>query len=124
MTVREQLFTLLRNLRWIAVFSVLISILLYLPDQIQELYRIAADDIGWVTLKEFVAVGVIALTIWAAAFQLSAATLPHIPPARLGHAHIWCDGLTRVRRGDSRIGSLCASYCCTPWFGRGCRDVV
>ncbi|SCB51622.1 hypothetical protein GA0061098_10164 [Bradyrhizobium shewense] len=82
MTVREQLFTLSRNLRWIAIFSVFISVLLYLPDQIQELYRIAADDIGWVTLKEFVAVGVIALTIWAAAFQLSAATLPHIPPAR------------------------------------------
>jgi len=82
MTVREQLFTLLRNLRWIAVFSVVISILLYLPDQIQELYRIAADDIGWVTLKEFVAVGVIALAIWAAAFQLSAATLPHTAPAK------------------------------------------
>ncbi|WP_342734436.1 hypothetical protein [Bradyrhizobium sp. B117] len=82
MTVREQIFTLLRNLRWIAVLSVVISILLYLPDQIQELYRIAADDIGWVTLKEFVAVGLIALTIWAAAFQLSAATLPHIPPVK------------------------------------------
>ncbi|WP_316397793.1 hypothetical protein [Bradyrhizobium sp. 33ap4] len=81
MTVREQLFTLLRNLRWIAVLSVVISILLYLPDQIQELYRIAADDIGLITLKEFVALGVIALTIWAAAFQLTAATLPHIPPA-------------------------------------------
>ncbi|WP_177248748.1 hypothetical protein [Bradyrhizobium sp. Ghvi] len=52
MTVREQLFTFLRNLRWIAVFSVVISILLYLPDQIQELYRIAADDIGWVTLND------------------------------------------------------------------------
>ncbi|WP_208738528.1 hypothetical protein [Bradyrhizobium vignae] len=53
-----------------------------MPDQIQELYRIAADDIGWVTLKECVAVGVIALTIWAVAFQLTAATLPHIPPAK------------------------------------------
>ncbi|MDA9463055.1 hypothetical protein [Bradyrhizobium sp. CCBAU 53415] len=86
MTVREQLFTLLRNLRWISVFSVVISFLLYMPDQIQELYRIAADDIGWVTLKEFVALGVIALTIWAAAFQLTAATLPHIPPATGGLA--------------------------------------
>ncbi|MCC8955001.1 hypothetical protein H8B02_16590 [Bradyrhizobium sp. Pear77] len=55
--------------------------MLYLPDQIQELYRIAADDIGWVTVKEFIALGVIALTIWAAAFQLTAATLPHIAPA-------------------------------------------
>ncbi|MCC8948230.1 hypothetical protein H8A97_24745 [Bradyrhizobium sp. Arg62] len=55
--------------------------MLYLPDQIQELYRIAADDIGWVTVKEFIALGVIAITIWLAAFQLTAATLLHIPPA-------------------------------------------
>ncbi|WP_249168312.1 hypothetical protein [Bradyrhizobium elkanii] len=81
MTVREQLFTLLRNLRWIIVLSLAISVLLYLPDQIQELYRIAADDIGWVTVREFVALGVIAITIWAAAFQLTTATLPQIPRA-------------------------------------------
>ncbi|SFN81636.1 hypothetical protein SAMN05216573_12290 [Bradyrhizobium sp. Rc3b] len=79
MTVREQLFTLLRNLRWIIVLSVAISVLLYLPDQIQELYRIAADDLGWVTFKEFAALGVIAITIWASAFQLTTASLPQIP---------------------------------------------
>ncbi|MDA9503934.1 hypothetical protein XI09_03830 [Bradyrhizobium sp. CCBAU 11386] len=72
MSVREQLFTLLRNLRWITVLSIAISLLLYLPDQIQELYRIAADDIGWVTVSEFVALGVIAITIWVGAFQLTA----------------------------------------------------
>ncbi|WFU40075.1 hypothetical protein QA640_38625 [Bradyrhizobium sp. CB82] len=81
MTVREQLFTLLRNLRWIIVLSIVLSILLYLPDQIQELYRIAADDIGWVTVREFVALGVIATTVWAAAFQLTTASLPKIPHA-------------------------------------------
>lgn len=81
MTVREQLFTLLRNLRWIVVLSVVISILLYLPDQIQELYRIAADDLGWVTVRELVAIVVIATTIWAAAFQLTTASLPQIPHA-------------------------------------------
>ncbi|WP_271612548.1 hypothetical protein [Bradyrhizobium sp. CCBAU 21362] len=81
MTVREQLFTLLRNLRWIVVLSVAISVLLYLPDQIQELYRIAADDLGWVTFKEFAALGVIAIAIWASAFQLTTASLPQIPKA-------------------------------------------
>ncbi|MBB4373482.1 putative chitinase [Bradyrhizobium sp. cir1] len=81
MTVREQLFTLLRNLRWIVVLSVAISALLYLPDQIQELYRIAADDLGWVTFKEFAALGVIATAIWASAFQLTTASLPQIPKA-------------------------------------------
>ncbi|MET4331702.1 putative chitinase [Bradyrhizobium sp. i1.15.2] len=82
MTVREQLFALLRNLRWMIVLSVAISILLYLPDQIQELYRIAADDIGWVTVREFSALGVIAVTIWAGAFQLTTASLPEIAHAR------------------------------------------
>ncbi|PAY08529.1 hypothetical protein CK489_12440 [Bradyrhizobium sp. UFLA03-84] len=81
MTVREQLFTLLRNLRWIIILSVAISVLLYLPDQIQELYRIGADDIGWTTVKEFIAIGVIAITIWAAAFQLTAATIARMPRA-------------------------------------------
>ncbi|WP_407185371.1 hypothetical protein [Bradyrhizobium centrosematis] len=79
MTVREQLFTLLRNLRWIIVLSGALSVLLYLPDQIQELYRIAADDLGWVTFREFAALGVIAIAIWASAFQLTTATLPQIP---------------------------------------------
>jgi hypothetical protein len=81
MTVREQLFTLLRNLRWIIVLSVVISILLYLPDQIQELYRIAADDIGWVTAREFFALLVIALTLWVGAFQLATASKPQMPHA-------------------------------------------
>ncbi|UWU68029.1 hypothetical protein [Bradyrhizobium sp. NC92] len=53
--------------------------LLFLPDQIQELYRIAADDLGWVTIKEFAALGVIAIAIWASAFQLTTASLPQIP---------------------------------------------
>jgi predicted chitinase len=81
MTVREQLFTLLRNLRWIIVLSLLISILLYLPDQIRELYRIAADDAGWVTVKEFIAFSLIAITIWLGAFQLTTASIPQMPHA-------------------------------------------
>jgi hypothetical protein len=81
MTVREQLFTLLRNLRWIIVLSVLISILLYLPDQIRELYRIAADDAGWATVKEFIAFSLIAMTIWLGAFQLTTASIPQMPHA-------------------------------------------
>ncbi len=81
MTVREQLFTLLRNLRWIIVLSVVISILLFLPDQVRELYRIAADDIGWVTVKEFLAFSLIAMTIWLGAFQLTTASIPQMPHA-------------------------------------------
>ena len=30
-----------------------------------------------------------------------------VPAFALGHAHIWCDGLTRASLRDSRIGDLC-----------------
>jgi hypothetical protein len=48
---------------------------------IQELYRIAADDIGWVTAREFIALLVIALMVWAGAFQLTGASKPQMPHA-------------------------------------------
>ncbi|MDA9476926.1 hypothetical protein XI03_21040 [Bradyrhizobium sp. CCBAU 65884] len=51
MIVREQLFASLRNRRWIVVLSVVITTLLYMPNQIEELYRIAGDDMGRVTVK-------------------------------------------------------------------------
>ena len=81
MTVREQLFTLLRDLRWIIVLSLFLSVVLYLPDQIHELYRIAADDPGWVVFKEFLAIGLIATAIWLGAFQLSTESRAHMPAA-------------------------------------------
>ncbi|MHB0773074.1 hypothetical protein ACYCVF_31090 [Bradyrhizobium sp. 1.29L] len=81
MTGREHLFALMRDLRWIIVLSVLLSCLLFAPGQIQELYRIAADDYGWVTLKEFIAFGVIATTIWLCAFQLTTESLLRTPTA-------------------------------------------
>jgi hypothetical protein len=79
MVTREQLlslFTLLRNARWIIILSLSISLLLFIPAQIQELYRTAADDYGWVALKEFVAFAVIAVVIWLGAFQLTTESLP------------------------------------------------
>jgi predicted chitinase len=81
MTVREQLFTLLRNLRWIIVLSVFLSALLYLPDQIRELYRIAADDAGWVAFKEFLAIALVAIAIWLGAFQLTTESRAQMPSA-------------------------------------------
>ena len=79
MTVREQLFTLLRNLRWIIVLSLFLSVLLYLPDQIRELYRIAADDAGWIAFKEFVSIALIAIAIWLGAFQLTTESIEQMP---------------------------------------------
>ena len=76
LTTREQVYALFRNLRWVIVLSLLLSALLFLPGQIQELYRIAADDAGWVTVKELFAIGLIAITIWLGAFQLTTASIP------------------------------------------------
>jgi predicted chitinase len=79
MTTREQLFMLLRNLRWLIAISVVISVLLFLPDQIRELYRIAAADAGWIAAKEFIAILLISITIWLGALQLTTETLVRIP---------------------------------------------
>jgi predicted chitinase len=81
MSVREQLFTLLRDLRWIIVLSLLLSAVLFLPDQIHELYRIAADDPGWLVFKQFLAIGLVAIAIWLGAFQLSTASRARMPAA-------------------------------------------
>lgn len=69
-TVREP-FAFMGDIRWIIALSLLLSVVLCLPAQIQELYRIAADDIGWITFKEWIAVGAIAAAIWAGAFQVA-----------------------------------------------------
>jgi predicted chitinase len=81
MSVRDQLFTLLRDLRWIIVLSLFLSVLLLLPDQILELYRIAADDAYWVVFKEFFAIGLIAIAIWLGAFQLATESRALMPAA-------------------------------------------
>jgi hypothetical protein len=43
--------------------------------------EIAADDYGWVAVREFVAVGVIAMVIWLGAFQLTTASQLQTPNA-------------------------------------------
>lgn len=81
MSVRDRLFTLLRNVRWMIVLSIFLSVVLYLPDQIRELYRIAADDFGWTAFKEFFAISLIAIAIWLGAFQLTTESISAMPAA-------------------------------------------
>jgi len=70
----QQVFTVFRNLKWVIAISLVISLALLLPAQVQELYRISAADGGWSAVKEFIAIGAIAVMIWFGAFQLAAAT--------------------------------------------------
>ena len=74
MTSREQIFAIFRDLKWIIAVSLVISVALYLPDQVRELYRISAADTGWMTVRQFVAVTIIALLIWGGALQIATDT--------------------------------------------------
>ena len=63
-------------------YSILfLSVVLFLPDQIHELYRIAADDPGWPVFKEFLAIALIAIAIWLGAFQLATESRARMPAA-------------------------------------------
>lgn len=85
---REQLFLIFRNLKWMILLSAMISVVLYLPDQVRELYRIAAADGGWIAAKEFIAIAVIALALRFGAFQLAAATSEEIGDATIASRHV------------------------------------
>jgi predicted chitinase len=91
MTSREQIFAIFRNLKWIIAVSIVISVALYLPDQVRELYRIAADDPGWTTVKQFVAIVAIAVFIWAGSHQIATETAQRLKPLGL-----WPDRVLRL----------------------------
>ena len=80
MTSREQIFAILRNLKWLIAISFVISVVLFQPDQVRELYRISAADGGWTAIKQFVAISAIALFIWFGAFQLATDALQRLQP--------------------------------------------
>lgn len=44
---REHLFQLLRDIKWFILISILLSVLLYAPDQISELYRYTYASVCW-----------------------------------------------------------------------------
>jgi len=45
LTSREQFYQIFRDTKWMIAISLLLSVLLFLPDQIRELYRIVVADI-------------------------------------------------------------------------------
>jgi predicted chitinase len=74
----EDIFTVFRDLKWLVVISVVISLMLYLPDQVRELYRISAADGGLTALKQLAAIFTIGLCIWFGAFQITTETLTKV----------------------------------------------
>jgi hypothetical protein len=71
-----QLNLIFRNLKWIIISSALISVLLFLPDQVRELYRVAADENGLGPLAiEYASILVIGIVVWFGTVSVIEATL-------------------------------------------------
>jgi hypothetical protein len=84
----EQVYAIFRNLKWIIAISLLISGLLFFPNQVIELYRISAIEGGLTTILLFISIAVIGFAIWLGALQVAAETKKSIDklgewPARL-----------------------------------------
>lgn len=95
---RVQIFFLLRNAKWIIVFSLLLAVILFIPDQTKELYRIAySDSIAAATfgkklqvlfldiiLKLHVSVILIGTIVWYGARQIASETQADIKEPKPG----------------------------------------
>jgi predicted chitinase len=75
MTKRAQFYEIIRDLKWIIIISILICVLLYVPDQVSELYRISATEDGSVAAAQFISLIAIAAIIWFGAFQVTTETM-------------------------------------------------
>jgi predicted chitinase len=74
-TTRDSMFALLRDTKWLAAVSILLSGILSLPDQIQELYRSILADRNLLDLAFFyVPLFLIGVIIWFGANQVMAAS--------------------------------------------------
>lgn len=60
--VRTQIYSIFREALWISVLALFITVLLYLPDQIREVYRISISENGWVGYG-LIAVPVLAISV-------------------------------------------------------------
>src|SRR5215218_3732629 len=90
---RVQLFTLFRDTKWIAAVSIALSILLYFPAQISELYRATLADRNVGDLVEFYGpLFALGAFVWLGANQIalestSRQPAPHPP---------WLGWITRI----------------------------
>ena len=105
-----QLNTIFGNLKWIIITSLLISALLFLPAQVLELYRIAADEGGThIAIIQFVSTFFIAFVIWLGAIAMAADTfftaLPDRSAGSFGNNLRWFPALI-LRALPSLVGAL------------------
>ncbi len=90
-TVRLQIFRVLRDTKWMILVSVLVSVILYAPDQLREIYRIVDADLSFVgVVRTFLPVLLIAVMCWLGAHQMAQASAERMPHQSAGQvtAHL------------------------------------
>src|SRR5436190_12554041 len=76
---RDQIFHLIADLKWVIAISALMSVLLWLPDQVRELYRVSVLDASvTVEAKFLIPLALIAIVIWLGALQVTEDSLSAI----------------------------------------------
>src|SRR4051794_37812192 len=74
--VHVEILRLLSDAKWIIVVSIAMSLILYLPDQLRELYRIVFASPAWARrLGMFLPISIIGLICWFTANQIGAASV-------------------------------------------------
>src|SRR3954464_7843941 len=81
--VHVEILRLLSDAKWIIAVCAVMSLILYLPDQLRELYRIVFASPGWAPrLSMFLPISIIGLICWFTANQIGAASVAHAGGSR------------------------------------------
>jgi predicted chitinase len=77
---RVQLYGIFREALWICLLGVAIAVILYLPDQIREIYRIGIVESGWTAyMLMAVSATVMAVMVWFGAKLVATDSLQRLP---------------------------------------------
>ena len=71
----QQIRTIFRDLKWIIAVCLLVCAIIYLPDQVRELFRVSAAEGGRIAIAQFAALILISLFIYFGALQVTTQTL-------------------------------------------------
>jgi predicted chitinase len=106
---RTQLFTLLRDTKWITAVSIALSVLLYFPAQICELYRAIFADRNLGDLVQFYApLLALGIFVWFGANQIALESTSRQPEPHVGLLD-WATRLWPVFLGVLPIGACALS---------------
>jgi predicted chitinase len=84
-SARRQVFGVLSDAKWMILVSILLSLVLYAPDQIREVYRITYADIGLTgVIRALLPILMIGAICWIAAHQVATASAGRMNRTRSG----------------------------------------